>query len=104
MLMLETGERTDFWRDTLYGFCHGTGHALLVPCVGDFTTYFTFEGDSAAFYDQAGIMLGKDEARLIKTGIEVSDGMTNLAVVVTQQGSDWSTFAFQVRRGARGCG
>lgn len=93
MLMLEPGEHTDFWRDTLYGFCRNTWHALLVSCAGDFTAYVTFKEDFAALCDQAGLMLRKDEAHWIKMGIEVSDGMTNLSVVVTQQASSWSTAA-----------
>jgi regulation of enolase protein 1 (concanavalin A-like superfamily) len=92
-LTLETGDRTDFWRDTLYGFRRDSGHALLVPAEGDFTARVSFDGDYEALYDQAGLMLRQDEAHWIKAGVEYSDGVANLSVVVTREASDWSTFA-----------
>jgi uncharacterized protein len=92
-LTLETGSQTDFWRDTLYGFRRDNGHAFLTGVDGDFTAYLMFKGDFQALYDQAGLMLRQDEAHWIKAGIEVSDGMLNMSVVVTRQTSDWSTFA-----------
>jgi regulation of enolase protein 1 (concanavalin A-like superfamily) len=92
-LALETGDRTDFWRDTLYGFRRDNGHALLVPVAGDFTVHVTFEGDFEALYDQAGIMVRQDETHWIKAGVEFSDGIPNMSVVVTRSASDWSTVA-----------
>jgi hypothetical protein len=92
-LTVETGERTDFWRDTLYGFRRDSGHALLVPVEGDFTAHVGFDGDYRTLYDQAGVMLRRDEAHWIKAGIELSDGVANLSVVVTRGASDWSTLA-----------
>jgi regulation of enolase protein 1 (concanavalin A-like superfamily) len=92
-LTFETGDRTDFWRDTLYGFQRDSGHALLVPMEGDFTAHVGFDGDYHALYDQAGLMLRQDEAHWIKAGIELSDGVANLSVVVTREASDWSTLA-----------
>ncbi|GAB1479472.1 DUF1349 domain-containing protein [Paracoccaceae bacterium] len=92
-LTVETGERTDFWRDTLYGFRRDSGHALLVPVDGDFTAHVGFNGAYAALYDQAGLMLRQDEGHWIKAGIELSDGVANLSVVVTRGASDWSTLA-----------
>lgn len=92
-LTLETGERTDFWRDTLYGFRRDSGHALLVPVDGDFTAHLGFEGIYEALYDQAGLMVRQDEAHWIKAGIELSDGVANLSVVVTRGASDWSACA-----------
>lgn len=92
-LTVETGERTDLWRDTLYGFRRDNGHALLVPVEGDFTAHLGFEGIYEALYDQAGLMLRQDETHWIKAGIELSDGVANLSVVVTRGASDWSTLA-----------
>ncbi|NKX44649.1 DUF1349 domain-containing protein [Roseibacterium sp. KMU-115] len=92
-LTVETGDRTDFWRDTLYGFRRDSGHALLLPVEGDFTAHLRFDGDYAALYDQAGLMLRRDGAHWIKAGIEQSDGVANLSVVVTREASDWSTLA-----------
>jgi regulation of enolase protein 1 (concanavalin A-like superfamily)/GNAT superfamily N-acetyltransferase len=90
-LAIETGAETDFWRDTLYGFRRDTGHALLVPVHGDFTAHVSFEGGYEALYDQAGLMLRRDDAFWLKAGVEFSDGVANLSVVVTRGGSDWST-------------
>jgi regulation of enolase protein 1 (concanavalin A-like superfamily) len=93
VLTMETGDRTDFWRDTLYGFRRDTGHALLAPVDGDFTAHVGFDGDYQALYDQAGLMLRQDQAHWIKAGIELSDGVANLSVVVTSGASDWSSVA-----------
>ena len=90
-LTVETGDRTDFWRDTLYGFRRDSGHALLVPVEGDFTAHVGFDGDYQALSDQAGLVLRRDEAQWIKAGVELSDGVATLSVVVTQGASDWST-------------
>lgn len=92
-LTLETGSETDFWRDTLYSFRRDNGHAFLTGVPGDFTAHLTFKGDFQALYDQAGLMLRQDGAHWIKAGIEVSDGVLNMSVVVTRESSDWSTFA-----------
>jgi regulation of enolase protein 1 (concanavalin A-like superfamily) len=98
-LTVLTGEKTDFWRDTLYGFRRDSGHALLLPVDGDFTVHATFEGDYQALYDQAGIMVRGDEAHWIKAGIEFSDGVANMSVVVTRSLSDWSTVALAGAKG-----
>ncbi len=90
-LTFETGPETDFWRETLYGFRRDDGHALLVPVSGDFTAYLTFDGDYETLYDQAGLMLRQNETHWLKVGIEFSDDMHNMSVVVTRDASDWST-------------
>jgi hypothetical protein len=92
-LTFETGDRTDFWRDTLYGFRRDSGHALMVPVEEDFTAFIGFDGAYEALYDQAGLMLRLNAACWIKAGIELSDGVANLSVVVTRDASDWSTLA-----------
>lgn len=92
-LTLETGPDTDFWRETLYGFRRDDGHALLVPVSGDFTAYLTFDGDYETLYDQAGLMLRQDKTHWLKAGIEFSDDVLNMSVVVTRDASDWSTLA-----------
>lgn len=92
-LRLETGDKTDFWRDTLYGFRRDSGHALLVPVEGDFTAHLTFAGDYETLYDQAGLMLRQDESVWLKAGVEHSDGVANMSVVATRGASDWSTTA-----------
>lgn len=93
VLAFETGLETDFWRETLYGFTRDDGHAFLVPVSGDFTAHLTFDGAYETLYDQAGLMLRQDETHWLKAGIEFSDAMPNMSVVVTRDTSDWSTLA-----------
>ena len=37
MLSVTTGARTDFWRETHYGFVHDDGHLRYARVSGDFT-------------------------------------------------------------------
>ncbi|MGO4839299.1 DUF1349 domain-containing protein, partial [Rhizobiaceae sp. 2RAB30] len=89
-LELTTGEATDFWRHTFYGFLRDNGHAFLRPVAGDFTASATVMGDYEHLYDQAGLMLRIDHRTWIKTGIEFTDGLMHFSVVVTREVSDWS--------------
>lgn len=90
VLNVTTGERTDFWRNTHYGFVRDSGHFWQLPAPEAFTACLVFEGDYETLYDQAGLMLRLDQERWIKCGIEHSDGMTNFSIVVTRGNSDWS--------------
>jgi regulation of enolase protein 1 (concanavalin A-like superfamily) len=89
-LELRTGDTTDFWRKTFYGFVRDNGHAYLSEVSGDFTASAVVLGDYEALYDQAGLMLRIDETRWIKAGIEFTDGLMHFSVVVTNGVSDWS--------------
>ena len=100
-LIFETGLDTDFWHETLYSFRRDDGHALLVPVSGDFTVYLTFDGDYETLYDQAGLMLRQDETQWPKAGIEFSDDVHNMSVVVTRDASDWSTLALHSASGSQ---
>jgi uncharacterized protein len=90
-LTIVTGDRTDFWRRTHYGFVRDDGHARLAPAVGDFSATVAFRGDYEALYDQAGLMLRFDAENWIKAGVEFVAGRRMLSVVVTRGFSDWST-------------
>lgn len=92
-LTLETGEATDFWRETFYGFTRDSGHAWLAPVAGDFSLEARFTGDYRTLYDQAGLMLRRDAATWVKAGIEFTDGLMHFSVVVTGPRSDWSVIA-----------
>ena len=93
-LKLTTGEKTDFWQNTYYGFRRDDGHFLAKPVSGDFTAQITFEAAYEVLYDQAGLMLRGDAQNWLKAGIEFSDDLTNFSVVVTREGrSDWSVIA-----------
>ncbi len=90
-LTVTTGNKTDFWQETMYGFHRDDGHFLGLEVSDDFTAIVTFEGEYQTLYDQAGMMVRVDARNWLKTGIEFSDDITNFSVVVTRDGrSDWS--------------
>ena len=89
-LQVTTGERTDFWRETHYGFVRGNGHFFYTETGGDFTAEVTFSAAYKHLYDQAGLMLRLDERHWVKAGVEYSDAQQLLSTVVTRERSDWS--------------
>lgn len=89
-LEMRTGDTTDFWRKTFYGFIRDNGHAYLHKVSGDFTASAVVLGEYEALYDQAGLFLRIDETRWIKAGIEFTDSLMHFSVVVTNGLSDWS--------------
>lgn len=89
-LTFTTDDRTDFWRETFYGFIRDSGHSWLTPVTGDFSASCSFKGVYQELYDQAGMMLRIDETHWIKAGIEYTDGLMHFSVVVTRGVSDWS--------------
>ncbi len=98
-LRVVTGDRTDFWRDTWYGFHRDNGHFFGGAAPAEFTAEIAFEGGYRHLYDQAGLMVRADAARWIKLGIEYTDGATQFSIVVTDGRSDWSVVR---REGASG--
>lgn len=86
-----TGDRTDFWRETHYGFLRDDGHFRAAEAPAEFSATVTFRGDYQALYDQAGLMLRQDARNWIKAGVEFVAGRRMLSVVVTRELSDWST-------------
>ncbi|MBB2684622.1 MULTISPECIES: DUF1349 domain-containing protein [Rhizobium] len=89
-LTLTTGEKTDFWRETYYGFTRDSGHFLAFPTTESFTAQIRVQGEFRTLYDQAGLMVRLDEKRWVKTGVEFTDGEAFLSTVVTDGRSDWS--------------
>ena len=92
-LHVTTADRTDFWRETFYGFTRHNGHFLHTPATGDFTAEVTVTGDYQTLYDQAGLMLRLSDTHWIKAGIEHTDGAPVFSTVVTNGQSDWATMA-----------
>jgi regulation of enolase protein 1 (concanavalin A-like superfamily) len=86
-----TGEKTDFWRETHYGFIRDDGHVRYTEATDDFTATVEFNGHYEALYDQAGMMLRLDARNWIKAGVEFVGGRQMLSAVVTRDFSDWST-------------
>ncbi len=97
-LELLTNAKTDFWRETFYGFIRDSGHAYLRAVSGDFTASATVLGDYEALYDQAGLFLRLDESHWIKAGVEYTDGLMHFSVVVTSGVSDWSVIPLPAAR------
>lgn len=89
-LTMTTGEKTDFWRETYYGFTRDTGHFLAFPTDDSFTAQIRVQGEFRTLYHQAGLMVRIDESRWVKTGVEFTDGEPFLSTVVTDGKSDWS--------------
>jgi len=89
-LAMTTDEKTDFWRETYYGFVRDTGHFLGLPTADGFTAEIRIQGEFRTLYDQAGLMVRIDESRWVKTGVEFTDGEAFLSTVVTDGRSDWS--------------
>lgn len=90
-LHVATGENTDFWRITSYGFIRDNGHCYGRSVAGDFTAQVRVRGRFAELYDQAGLMVRIDERRWLKAGVEYSDGQPMLSTVLTDERSDWAT-------------
>lgn len=88
-LEIVTGDRTDFWRHTQYGFVHDDGHALLREAPSEFTAQVRVRGEYEHLYDQAGLMVRASETHWLKTGVEYL-GRPQWCTVVTLDRSDWS--------------
>lgn len=89
-LVMTTDDRTDFWRETHYGFTRDSGHFLGIPAGESFTATLRVRGEFRTLYDQAGLMIRLDATRWVKTGVEFSDGEAFISTVVTDGKSDWS--------------
>ena len=101
-LSVRTGDSTDFWQGTYYGFHRDDGHFYGASINGNFTAAVDFEGAYQTLYDQAGLMMRADRDNWIKAGIEFSDDIANFSVVVTRDGrSDWSVVGAPWAKGAQ---
>jgi len=90
-LLVEAAEGSDYWERTLYGFQHASGHALLAEWPDGRAVEVSFElSRFRELYDQAGLMLWHGDARWIKAGVEMNDGVLHVGAVVTNGSSDWS--------------
>ncbi|MEC0373160.1 DUF1349 domain-containing protein [Paenibacillus chibensis] len=94
MLKVVPEKGRDFWKKTLYGFEFEDGPALLAHWEPGTAVEVSFELASfTELYDQAGLLLYHGPGQWIKAGIEINDGIPQLAAVVTDGYSDWSLAA-----------
>src|SRR5438445_1101651 len=92
-LFVRSRAKTDFWRKTFYGYITDNGHFFHLSASGDFVFQARVNGNYAALYDQAGLMVRLDAENWIKCGTEFFDGRRHASVVFTRDFSDWSTMA-----------
>ena len=90
-LAVRSRAKTDFWRKTFYGYITDNGHFFHLPASGDFIFQARINGQYAALYDQAGLMVRKDAENWMKCGTEFFDDRRHASVVFTRDFSDWST-------------
>jgi regulation of enolase protein 1 (concanavalin A-like superfamily) len=90
-LVVRSRAKTDFWRKTFYGYITDNGHFFYLPVSGDFVFQARINGQYAALYDQAGLMVRADAENWMKCGTEFFDGERHASVVFTRDFSDWST-------------
>jgi regulation of enolase protein 1 (concanavalin A-like superfamily) len=91
-LVVHSLPKTDFWRKTFYGYTTDNGHFFHLPARGDFVFEARVNGQYAALYDQAGLMVRRDPENWMKCGTEFFDGRRHASVVFTRDFSDWSTW------------
>src|SRR6266404_3542748 len=80
-------------RMTFYGYITDNGHFFRLSASGDFVFQARVNGNYAALYDQAGLMVRLHAENWIKCGTEFFDGRRHASVVFTRDFSDWSTMA-----------
>ncbi len=90
-LLVTAARGSDLWQSTYYGFQRDSGHALLAPFHPGQAVEVSFLLDYDTLYDQAGLLVRVNERTWVKAGVEISDGVPQLAAVVTHGVSDWST-------------
>lgn len=93
-LIVVTDARTDFWRQTHYGFTRDSGHFFGQEVAGAFSATIKVQARYESLYDQAGLMVRVDDAAWVKAGIELSDGYALISSVLTIGSSDWATGRF----------
>ena len=90
-LTVRSRPKTDFWRKTFYGYITDNGHFFHLRANGDFSFEAKVNGQYAALYDQAGLIVRLDAENWMKCGTEFFEGQRHASVVFTRDFSDWST-------------
>jgi uncharacterized protein len=89
-IQVHAAPHTDFWRKTHDDGVRDTGHFYFQPITGNFVARVRVMGAYGALYDQAGLMVRRDELTWLKCGIELLHGVQQASTVVTREWSDWS--------------
>ncbi|MDB5787081.1 DUF1349 domain-containing protein [Caballeronia mineralivorans] len=89
-LQVVTNAKTDFWRETYYGFTHDSGHSFGIQTKGDFSAQVYVRGEFETLYDQAGLLIRVDERNWVKAGVELTDDALMTSSVITLERSDWA--------------
>lgn len=92
-LQMHVTPKTDYWRETHYGFTVDDGPFAYIDRGGEFEAKVKLIGAYKHRFDQMGLMLRIDEQNWIKTGVEYVDDRMNISAVVTLEKSDWSLMA-----------
>ena len=77
--------KTDYWRQTHYGFTVDDGPFCYLDVGGEFEAKVKITGDYQTRFDQMGLMIRQDEKNWIKTGVEFVNDKINLSAVVTRK-------------------
>ena len=82
--------RTDYWRQTHYGFTVDDGPFLYTRLGGDFALTARLSAGYRAQFDQLGLMVRTGPEHWVKAGVEYMEGVRHVSAVVTHGRSDWS--------------
>jgi regulation of enolase protein 1 (concanavalin A-like superfamily) len=104
VIHITAGAKTDFWRQTHYGFIRDNGNFYYRQVSGDFTAEVKITGCYQSLYDQAGLMIRESENIWLKCGIEFVEGVQNVSAVVTRDYSIGLLFHLKCRLFPCGCG
>ena len=83
-LVVRSRAKTDFWRQTFSGEINDNGHFFSLPAEGDFSFQAHINGQYAAQFDQAGLMVRLDAKNWMKCGTEFFEGQRHASVVFTK--------------------
>ena len=94
-LTIQVSPKTDYWRQTYYGFTVDDGPFYFQNIGGEFEMTVTIQGEYKSRFDQMGLMLRIDQTNWIKFGVEYLENHINISAVVTRDKSDWSMIKLQ---------
>jgi regulation of enolase protein 1 (concanavalin A-like superfamily) len=91
-LRVRSKPKADFYR--LPGWSVDDGNFFYLAASGEFTFQARVDGQFAARYDQAGLMVRLNAENWVKCGTELNNGQRYASVVFTRTFSDWSSMRY----------